>query len=204
MQSKPTLSIRITGIYNNVGENNEGVTFNKSNGLKSLSIEWGQESSPYYGIVSKAGELHIIDEQNEIRKMSDNNILPDINVDIYLDEIVIASFIASNDISYNKLTKEVVINLTDRIEDLQDRAIKFEQYYENTNMYNVVMQIFKMLNVSVSIDSGTINFLKDIKVTTPIIVPSGTAWDIIDNLCKGTKCWFHRESSGYILEKVGF
>lgn len=204
MQTKPILSVRITGIYDDIGENNEGVVFDKSNGLTFVSIEWGQEQSPYYGIISKSGELHIIDGEDKIKKMSDDNILPDINVDIYIDGIVVASFIASNDISYSKLTKEVTINLTDRIEDLQDRAIKFEQFYENSDMYTIADKIFKMLDISVSIDSGTINFLRDIKVTTPIVVPSGTAWDIIDNLAKGTKCWFHRENSGYILEKVGF
>ena len=89
--NKPKLSVKITSMADPTITR----TFNKATGLKKVSIDGGNNSIPYYGIVSRAGQVELIDmpykdEEGEyldgwIKVQSDRNIFPDVSVDIYIN-----------------------------------------------------------------------------------------------------------------------
>ena len=195
--NKPKLSIKISSI--------EDPTifkiFTKSNGLKNVAIDGISGESPYYGIISKSGTVEIVDSDGWIKQQSDNNILPEIKIDLYVDKILHLSFISDNDIVYDKLTKKVTINLVDRITSLQNVKTKYGVLFENTTAYTIFLNICQQIGISCIMNEDTKEFLLNLK-TKRLYVDINTGWNILQQFAYGSRCILYKKADVYYIKRV--
>nr|DAK86199.1 MAG TPA: hypothetical protein [Caudoviricetes sp.] len=202
--NKSTVSVLVTAI----NQPNISKEFNKANGLVSIDINGVSNSLPYYGIISKSGTLELIDQPDLeypngwFRTLSDDNILPDVKIDIRLNGVILYSFVSQNDISIIEQDKKVRINLLDSISALQDMKLTNSIYYTNTNAYSVFIDVLSLYNISVSIDMDTKEELQRI-ILPKVIVSSDSIWDFIENFCNGCRAIFLKRGDLYYLKILG-
>ena len=195
--AKPKMSVRISSILNP----NISKTFTKANGLRNVTVEGVKNQLPFYGIISRSGSVDIIDAEGWIKEQSESNVLPDISIDVFIDDMPYYTFVSSSDISYLKQTKEVKINLIDVIDSLQDKKIDYNMIFTNESVYSVFIQICSNVGIECFIDSDTANYLADIKVDT-LFIEKGRAWDILQELVYGSQCIMYGKANAYVLKKV--
>lgn len=194
---KPKLSVVITSLNSPTIKKE----YNKANGLKNITIDGVSNTVPHYGIIPMAGSVQLIDKDDWIKTQSDNNILPDVSVDIYVDDVLQYSFISENEIEYKKLDKTVTINLIDQIELLQDQKRGFGSIYTDTNAYIVFSNLCFQMGISCIVDEDTTTLLKDIKIGK-MYVGDTTYWDILQQFVYACRCIFYRKGGNYWLRKL--
>lgn len=195
--TKPKLSVKISSIANP----SISKIFTKANGLRKVTIEGIKNQLPFYGIISRSGNLDIIDSEGWLKQLSDSNIMPDISIDVYVDDILHYTFISASDISYLKLTKQVKINLIDAIDSLQDKNIDFNMVFTDETLYSVFIQICSNIGIECFVDKDTTDYLGGIKVDT-LFIEKGKAWNILQEFVYGARCIMYRKGSSYVLKKV--
>ena len=202
--NKSIMSVLITAINNP----NISKEFNKANGLMSIDINGVSDSLPYYGIISRGGSLEIIDQPDTenpkgwFRTLADNNILPDIKIDVMINGVILFSFTAENDISIIEQDKKVTINLLDSVSTLQDMKLSNSIYYTDTNAYSLLVDVLSLYNIFVSTDIDTKKFLQNI-ILPKVVVSSDTVWDFVNNFCAGCRAIFFKRGDFYYLKIIG-
>lgn len=195
--TKPKLSVVITSL----SDPTISKEYNKANGLKSVTIDGVADSLPYYGIISMTGSIQIIDRDGWLKEQSDNNIFPDVSIDIYIDDILQFSFISESEIEYKRLDKTVTINLIDEIQSFQDNKIGFGSIYTDTNAYVAFSNICSQAGISCVMDENTAEYLKNIKIGK-MYIENMTYWDAIQQFVYACRCIFYRRNDTYWLKKL--
>ena len=193
----PKASVKITAIDNSEITK----TYTKTNGLKAFSVSGLSNNPPYYGIISRTGELEIIDADGWFKEQSDNNILPDVNIDIYIDGVLQFSFTADSEITYKRLNNVVKIKLLDSINFLQNKTLPYSLIYTNTNALTVFLNILTVAGITCNIDDETKSFLTNIGVSKVAIEPD-SFWNVIQQFVYATRCLFYKTGESYILTRV--
>lgn len=175
--------------------------FNKANGLLSLDVSGLENASPHYGIISRSGTLVIIDKEGWLKEQSDNNILPDINIDVYLNGALLYSFSSNNDITYTKQDKKVTINLSDEVVLLQNNSTNSDIVFLNTDGLTVVSQTMSSLGLKVVIDSKTRDSLSKI-IIQELAIKKDTYWNIIQQLTYGCRSIFYKLGNNYYIKQM--
>nr|DAE27599.1 MAG TPA: hypothetical protein [virus sp. cti5L29] len=176
-------------------------TFNKANGLTSLSTSGLKNNPPSYDIVSKSGSVEIIDKDGWLREQSDNNIFPNVTIDIYIDEILHFSFLSDSEISYSRLDKKVHINLIDSINSLQNTKIEHNIVYTNTNAYEIFLNICSITKSRILVDVGTKVNLMAIQVPKTV-VQKDTIWNVLKQFISGTRTFLDKHGEYYYLKRI--
>lgn len=197
MINKPKLSVVITSL------NDPSITktFTKANGLTNLSIDGISNTSPYYGIISRSGSVEIIDKDGWLKQQSDNNVFPDISIDIYIDDILQYSFISDGEIVYKRLTKTVTINLLDTINSLQNTKLEYNLIYTDTNAYQVFLNICAVANISCVVSADTKEYLTNLRISK-MIVSADTIWNVINQFVYGTRSIFYKQGTQFFLKRM--
>lgn len=200
--NKPKLSVTITAL-NLVGEETEfrTHTYTKANGLKNITIDGVSNDLPYYGIISRGGNVNIIDIDGWLKVQSDDNVFPDVSIDICMDDTLLYSFISDSEITYMRQTNMVTINLVDKIESLQNKNIEYNMIYTNNNAYNVFIDICSIIGITCVINENTKEYTQNIRIRK-MFIEKGKAWDIIQEYAYGLRCIFYRQGSNYYLKRV--
>ncbi len=194
---KPQLSVIITSI------DNPTITkeFNKANGLLSLDISGTSNTSPYYGIISRSGTLTIIDKEGWLKEQSDNNVLPDVTISIYLNNSLQYSFKSDSDISYAIQDRKVSINLSDEIVSLQNMKTYNDIVFLDTNGLTAFSQIMTNTGLKVVMDSKTREYLNKI-IIPEMIIKADTYWNIIQQFVYGIRGIFYKFGNNYYINKM--
>lgn len=195
--NKPKLSITITSLEDSTITK----TFSKANGLLSLTINGVSNELPYYGIISRTGTIEIVDTEGWLKEQSNNNVLPEIKIEIKLNNVTLYEFIADSKISYSRLDKKVTINLIDTIQSLQDKKIDANLQYTNTNAYNIFIDMCSILGIEATINTETTNYLKNILIDK-VIIEKDYMWNILTQFVYATRCLFYKEGKSYVLRRV--
>lgn len=197
MTEPPKISIKITS------NNDSSIykVYNKSNGLKSVTIDGINRSLPNYGIISMSGSLNIIDSDGWLKVQSDNNILPDVTIDIYLDDILQYTFMAENEFTYTKQDKFVTINLVDKIESLQNKKTEYGMIFDNTNGYVMFVNLCSQFGLSCIMDDDTKEFLGNL-IIGKTYIKSDTFWNILQEFVYGCRCIFYRKGGNYYIKRM--
>lgn len=175
--------------------------FNKANGLLSLDVSGLSNTVPYYGIISRSGTLTIIDKEGWLKEQSDNNILPDVTIDIFLNGVLQYSFSSNNDISYTKQDKKVTINLSDEITALQEKSIYSDMVFSDTDGLSLFSQVMNALGLKVVMDTNTRQYLSKI-VIPEIVIKKDTYWNIIQSLSYGVRGIFYKFGNNYYIKRM--
>ena len=201
--NKPKLSVKITSI----SDPTITKTYTKANGLRNLSIDGVSNTLPYYGIISRAGSVELIDmpdKENQngwLKTQSDNNILPDVSIEVILNEIILFSFNSENDITYTIQDKKVTIELSDTIDSLQQKRYDNNLIISNTDGLVAFMEICSFLDISVKMDDYTKNYLKSIYIKEmPVVADSH--WNIIEQFVYGVRAIFFKIGNSYYIKKM--
>lgn len=230
MIDRPKLSVKITALNLVEGETAlRSKTYDKSNGLMSLSVSGVSNDAPYYGIISRAGSIEIVDKPDIIenddgsttveywlQKQSDDNILPDVNIDIFINNSLQYSFTSDNEISYTIQDRKVTIELSDEINSLQDREIGYDSVYENINALSILSDLTSMMGITVIVDDDTTEYLKKIVIPTNIlltdntfnpinprlIIQNDTCWNIIQQFAYAVRAIFYKLGDSYHLTRM--
>lgn len=232
MIDKPKLSVRITALNLVEGETElRSKTYDKSNGLMSLSVSGVSNDAPYYGIISRAGSIEIVDKPDIIenddgstsveywlQKQSDDNVLPDVSIDIFINGSLQYSFTSNNEISYTIQDRKVTIELSDEINFLQDKEIGYDSVYENINALSILSDLTSMIGISVIVDDDTTEYLKKIVIPTNIIldqdfstfdpisprliIQNDTCWNIMQQFAYAVRAIFYKLGDSYHLTRM--
>lgn len=230
MIDRPKLSVKITALNLVEGETElRSKTYDKSNGLISLSVSGVSNDAPYYGIISRAGSIEIVDKPDIIenddgsttveywlQKQSDDNILPDVNIDIFINNSLQYSFTSDNEISYTIQDRKVTIELSDEINSLQDREIGYDSVYENTNSLSILSDLTSIIGISVIADDDTTEYLKKVVIPTNIlltdntfdpinprlVIQNDTCWNIIQQFAYAVRAIFYKLGDSYHLTRM--
>lgn len=234
---KPKVSVVITALNLVDGETElRSKTYDKTNGLISLSVDGISNDAPYYGVISRAGTVIIRDkpeiiEDSEgntsigywLQKQSDDNVLPDVSIGIYIDNCLQYSFESKNEISYTIQDRQVTINLSDSIEQFQDKNIGTDQVYSNTNAVAILNNIASIVGFPIRSDKNTTNYLNKIILptnilltnnqypnptvfypTTPITIISSdtTYWDVFQQFAYAVRAIFFKLGTNYYFKRM--
>lgn len=230
MIDRPKLSVKITALNLVEGETElRSKTYDKSNGLISLSVSGVSNDAPYYGIISRAGSIEIVDKPDIIenddgsttveywlQKQSDDNILPDVNIDIFINNSLQYSFTSDNEISYTIQDRKVTIELSDEINSLQDREIGYDSVYENINALSILSDLTSIIGISVIADDDTTEYLKKVVIPTNIlltdntfdpinprlVIQNDTCWNIIQQFAYAVRAIFYKLGDSYHLTRM--
>lgn len=230
MIDKPKVSVKITALNLVEGETElRSKVYDKSNGLMSLSVSGLSEDSPSYGIISRAGTIEIVDKpeiiENEdgstiieywLEKQSNDNVLPDVSIDIFINNSLQYSFTSDNEISYTIQDRKVTIELIDRINSLQDSEMGTDFVYANVNALSILSDLTSIIGISVIIDDDTAEYLKKIVVPTNIlltdntfdpinprlIIQNNTYWEIIQQFAYAVRAIFYKLGDSYYLIRM--
>lgn len=230
MIDRPKLSVKITALNLVEGETElRSKTYDKSNGLMSLSVSGVSNDAPYYGIISRAGSIEIVDKPDIIenddgsttieywlQKQSDDNVLPDVNIDIFINNSLQYSFTSDNEISYTIQDRKVTIELSDEINSLQDREIGYDSVYENINALSILSDLTSMMGITVIVDDDTTEYLKKIVIPTNIlltdntfnpinprlVIQNDTCWNIIQEFAYAVRAIFYKLGDSYHLARM--
>lgn len=230
MIDKPKLSVKITALNLVEGETElRSKTYDKSNGLISLSVSGVSNDAPYYGIISRAGSIEIVDKPDIIenddgsttieywlQKQSDDNVLPDVNIDIFINNSLQYSFTSDNEISYTIQDRKVTIELSDEMNSLQDREIGYDSVYENINALSILSDLTSMMGITVIVDDDTTEYLKKIVIPTNIlltdntfnpinprlIIQNDTCWNIMQQFAYAIRAIFYKLGDSYHLTRM--
>lgn len=197
MTEPPKISVKI------ISNNNNSIykIYNKSNGLKGVTIEGVNRSLPSYGIISMSGSLNIIDSDGWLKTQSDNDILPDVTIDIYLDNVLQYTFIAENEFTYTRQDRFVTINLVDKVQALQNKKTSYGMIFDNTNGYVMFITLCSQLGISCVMDDSTKDFLTNL-VIGKTYIESDTFWNILQEFVYGCRCIFYRKGGSYYIKKM--
>lgn len=195
--TKPKVSVVITSIDNPTITK----TYNKANGLKSLRIDGVANTTPHYGITPMAGSVELIDKDGWLKTQSDNNVLPDVSINIYIDDVLQYSFISENEIQYKKLDRAVTINLIDQIQLLQNKKRGFGSVYTDTTAQVVFANLCSQMDISCIIDEDTLSYLKNIKIGK-MYIEDMTYWDVLQQFVYACRCVFYKKGGNYWLKKL--
>lgn len=197
MIEKPKLSVKITSIVDPTITK----TYTKANGLRGLTVDGVSNNIPYYGIISRAGSVELIDEEGWLREQSDENILPEVTIDVILNDVVVFSFISENDITYTKQDNKVTIQLTDILESLQDKKYENNLIFSETDGLTAFIDICAFLNLTVNMDDYTREYLKNIYIKEmPVVADS--YWNIIEQFAYGVRAIFSQIGNVYFLKRM--
>ena len=230
MIDRPKLSVKITALNLVEGETElRSKTYDKSNGLMALSVSGVSNDAPYYGIISRAGSIEIVDKPDIIenddgsttveywlQKQSDDNVLPDVNIDIFINNSLQYSFTSDNEISYTIQDRKVTIELSDEINSLQDSEMGTDFVYANVNALSILSDLTSIIGISVIIDDDTVEYLKKIVVPTNIlltdntfnpinprlIIQNNTYWEIIQQFAYAVRAIFYKLGDSYHLTRM--
>lgn len=230
MIDRPKLSVKITALNLVEGETElRSKTYDKSNGLMSLSVSGVSNDAPYYGIISRAGSIEIVDKPDIIenddgstsveywlQKQSDDNVFPDVNIDIFINGSLQYSFTSDNEISYTIQDRKVTIELSDEMNSLQDREIGYDSVYENINALSILSDLTSMMGITVIVDDDTTEYLKKIVVPTNIlltdntfnpinprlIIQNDTYWEIMQQFAYAVRAIFYKLGDSYHLTRM--
>lgn len=197
MVNKPKLSITITSL----SDETITKTYTKANGLLSLTINGVSNDLPYYGIIARTGTIKIVDMEGWLKEQSDNNVLPEVRIEIKLNGLVLFVFNADNNISYSKLDKMVTINLIDTIQSLQDVALGTDLQYSSTTAYRVFFDMCSILGIQAIVNINTENYLKKIEIDK-MLIKKDTLWNVLESFTFATRCLFYKEGYSYILRRT--
>lgn len=202
MIDKPKLSVKITALNLVEGETElRSKTYDKTNGLLSLTVSGVNDDTPYYGIISRAGTIEIIDKEGWLKQQSDDNILPDISIGVYLDGVLLYNFVADSEISYRKLDKRVTINLIDRIQLLQNQNMGYGLIYNYTTWYLMFIDICSRVGISCLINNDTKQYLQELQIVETYI-NDDTYWNILQQFVYGCRCVLYASNEIYVLKRV--
>lgn len=231
MIDKPKLSVKITALNLVDGETElRSKTYDKTNGLMSLTVSGVSNDAPHYGIISRAGTVEIVDKpeiiENEdgsisveywLEKQSNDNVLPDVSIDIFINDSLQYSFTSDNEISYTIQDRKVTIELSDEINSLQDKTLGSDLVYENTNALTIFSDIASITGLPIIIDKNTSDYIKNIfipssllksltgewNIVSPqIIIKDDTLWNIINQFAYGINAVFYKLGNSYYLKRM--
>lgn len=231
MIDKPKLSVKITALNLVEGETElRSKTYDKSNGLMSLSVSGVSNDTPYYGIISRAGTIKIVDKPNIIQnddgsstieywleKQSNDNVLPDVSIDIFINDSLQYSFTSDNEISYTIQDRNVTIELSDEINSLQDKKMGFNLIYKDVNALTIFSDIISIFKLNVVIDNETKKIMENIflptnmlenptgewNIITPqLIIQDDTQWNIINQFVYAINAIFYKFGDSYYLKRM--
>lgn len=235
MIDKPKLSVRITALSLVEGETElRSKTYDKTNGLMSLTVSGVSNDAPHYGIISRAGTIEIVDKpeivDNEdgstnieywLEEQSNDNVLPDVAIDIFINGSLQYSFTSENEISYTIQDRRVTIELTDEVEALQDRNLETDLIYENVNALTIWNDLVSIMQLPVIIDKNTTEYLQNVilptnilltndiqhlsgynRVNAKVLISADTYWNIIQQFTYGINAIFYKLGETYYLKRM--
>lgn len=235
MIDKPKLSVKITALNLVEGETElRSKTYDKTNGLMSLTVSGVSNDAPHYGIISRAGTVEIVDKpeiiDNEdgstnveywLEKQSNDNVLPDVIIDIFINGSLQYSFTSENEISYTIQDRRVTIELTDEVEALQDRNLETDLIYENVNALTIWNDLVSIMQLPVIIDKNTTEYLQNVilptnilltndiqhlsgynRVNAKVLISADTYWNIIQQFTYGINAIFYKLGETYYLKRM--
>lgn len=235
MIDKPKLSVRITALNLVEGETElRSKTYDKTNGLMSLTVSGVSNDAPHYGIISRAGTVEIVDKpeiiENEdgsssveywLEKQSNDNVLPDVAIDIFINGSLQYSFASENEITYTIQDRRVTIELSDEIQTLQDKSLGTNLIYENVNALTIWNDLVSIMQLPVIVDKDTTEFMQNIilptqvfltnnetpATSTPVVnakilINDDTYWNIIQQFAYGINAIFYKLGETYYLKRM--
>lgn len=185
--NKPNVQLRIGGLSTDVN-----CVFNRGNGLNSVTFTSVDESVPYYGIVSYSGSLEINDKEGILKSLSDFGLLPNIQINVYINNIKVKTFTANNDISYSDKDALVSIELLDEIQFLQQINTGIDLYYKDLNAVSLFNSLAAKFPYQITLTSSANSKLLKINISQ-IFIEKNTWWEVWNSFCSGTKTLLYKD-----------
>lgn len=185
--NKPNAQLRIGGVSTDVN-----CVFNRGNGLNSVTFTSVDESVPYYGVVSYSGSLEINDREGILKSLSDFGLLPNIQINVYINNIKVKTFTANNDISYSDKDALVSIELLDEIQFLQQINTGIDLYYKDLNAVSLFNSLAAKFPYQITLTSSANSKLLKINISQ-IFIEKNTWWEVWNSFCSGTKTLLYKD-----------
>lgn len=185
--NKPNAQLRIGGVSTDVN-----CVFNRGNGLNSVTFTSVDESVPYYGVVSYSGSLEINDREGILKSLSDFGLLPNIQINVYINNIKVKTFTANNDISYSDKDALVSIELLDEIQFLQQINTGIDLYYKDLNAVRLFNNLAAKFPYQITLTSSANSKLLKINISQ-IFIEKNTWWEVWNSFCSGTKTLLYKD-----------
>lgn len=185
--NKQEAQLRIGGISTDVN-----CVFNRGNGLNSVTFASVDESVPYYGVVSYSGSLEINDREGLLKLLSDLGFLPNIQINVYINNIKVKTFTANNDISYSDKDALVSIELLDEIQFLQQINTGIDLYYKDLNAVSLFNSLAAKFPYQITLTSSANSKLLKINISQ-IFIEKNTWWEVWNSFCSGTKTLLYKD-----------
>lgn len=176
------------------------VIFDKHSGMKSVSFEGQNLKPPIYGVIAYGGDISIYDKDNILHGLSNANLLPNVNVEVYVNSIKIKDFSISNELSINENSKMVGITLIDEIESLQQYMLNRNLFYENISGFDLFQKLSSEFKREVILSQDVNSFLQKIYINK-VYIKSNNWWNIWDSFCKGIKAVFSKYNDNNFIIK---
>ena len=186
--NKPDSQLSIGGINTDVN-----CIFNRINGLNYVNISSTDEQSPHYGIISYSGEVEVNDRYGILKILSDLELLPNIVINIYIQNNKKYTFVSNNEVTYSDKDAIVYIELLDEIQFLQ--SLKNNKlYFSNMNAFQLFNNLASLFPYQVSISDEVSKRISNINILK-IVFDSDNWWNVWNSFCIGTKTFFYKDAN---------
>lgn len=185
--NKSEAQLRIGGISTDVN-----CVFDRGNGLNSVTFASIDENVPYYGVVSYSGNLEINDREGRLKLLSDLGFLPNIQINVYINNIKVKTFTANNDISYSDKDALVSIELLDEIQFLQQINTGIDLYYKDLNAVSLFNSLAAKFPYQITLTNSANSKLLKINISQ-IFIEKNTWWEVWNSFCVGTKTLLYKD-----------
>ena len=144
----------------------------------------------------------MVEDANDILlTFSNANLLPNINIDIYINNNQQFRFATKNELSLDENTKEVNIELIDDIETLQSNNTTKDMYFSNMTGFQLFNALANRFGKPIALSEKINQILRNIQIGK-IVILKGSWWSIWEEFCVGIKARLMKDSSNnYIIKE---
>lgn len=187
--NKPNSVLKIGGINTDVN-----CVFTRINGLNSVAVASVDETPPYYGIISYSGEIEINDRFGILKILSEKNLLPNMTINIYIQDIKRYTFTSNSNVNYIDKEAFIKIELLDEIQFLQSIKMTDKIYLQNINALELFNNLASKFPYQVTALDDVSKRLPDIKISK-INIDNNDWWTIWESFCTGTRTIFYKDAN---------
>lgn len=196
----PNLPIRVSNIQLAVN-----LTFDRNTGLLRAvrgNQVMADNVQPSYGMISQYGDVEIIDYQDIVFDLvRKNKIRKDLTVEILRNDVVIGTYLLSEDFDYDIYTKDLKMTLKDDILKWQGIEVEKRELSYNATAYTVFEYLRDLsTGYTFNISADDMAFMQSITIPY-FYLEKGSLWEQWVKLCQLTQCNIFKDPYGVIQIK---
>ena len=184
---------------------NDYLTFAETSGLQSVSLlseSVADNTLPTYGVIARTGSVSFIDSNSAFLNKIKSKDCP-IEVEIYQNNVLWGSFVATKKCTYNVFSKEATMEIKGNITNWQSTTVEKKAITYDQTAYQILLYLISLQDIAptisdVGISNDTVTFLQSITVPY-FYLESGTLWEQFDKLCNLAQLRIYQDKKNKVI-----